>query len=156
MQLPVDKFPRLAFPAAELRLRQDEGGVKIFDPIRKKWLFLTPEEWVRQHALKYLVSDLGYSSALVRTEGGQKVHGMPRRFDVLVYTREGAPYLLMECKAPAVKINQDTFAQISAYNLTQKASVLVVTNGLEHYCCKVHFEERRYEWLSQIPAFSNN
>ncbi|HAA17018.1 MAG TPA: restriction endonuclease subunit R [Cytophagales bacterium] len=153
MQLLEEKFPQLAFPPVEVRLREDGDQIKIFDPARKKWLVLTPEEWVRQHALHFLTSTLDYPSALVRTEGGQKVNGMARRFDVLVYNREGAPHLLMECKAPTVKITQDTFEQISAYNLTQRASILVVTNGLQHYCCRVHFTEKRYEWLSEIPRF---
>ena len=153
MDKPFPNFEALALPETDLRYRVEHEKWQVYDAGRRKWLVLTPEEWVRQHAVAYLVDHLGYPRALVKSEGGQKVHGMARRFDVLAYDREGKPLLLMECKAPSVKITQGTFSQISAYNVTQRAPLLVVTNGKEHYCCKVDFEARKLSWLPQIPAF---
>ena len=155
MEYPFPDLPTLAFPEAALRLEVRQEKWQVYDVGRKKWLVLTPEEWVRQHAVDYLVRHLGYPRALVKSEGGQKVHGMTRRFDVLAYSRAGAPLLLMECKAPSVKITQATFEQVSSYNLHQRAPLLVVTNGLQHYCCQVDFEKRSYSWLQEIPQFDS-
>lgn len=153
MSTAIFDFPDLSFPNIDIQYEWNGSQWLYFDQQRKKWLVLTPEEWVRQHAISYLINHLGYPQGLLKMEGGQKVHGLARRFDLLAFSRKGTPLLLLECKAPQVKITQSVFDQIGAYNLTQKAPYLVVTNGLQHFCCLVDFEQGAVTWLSELPTF---
>lgn len=144
----------LNFPTYDFRIKSSENNYFIFDDIRKKFVALQPEEWVRQHVLHYLIIDKKYPKSLINVEKMIKVNQLKKRYDLVVFKSDGSIYLLVECKAPDIVIDQKAFDQIARYNLKLKASYLMVTNGLNHYCCKMDFEEEKYTFLEQIPDFS--
>jgi hypothetical protein len=145
---------KLNLPDYSFRILKSEGKkLFIFDSFRKKNVQLTPEEWVRQNILKFLTEEKGFPVSLVSIEAGVKVNRLSRRYDALIYDRRGKPLLLIECKAPSVNIQQSTFDQIVAYNLTIKAHYLLVSNGLKHYFCKIDTQESKYKFLEEIPYF---
>ncbi|MBN1950599.1 MAG: type I restriction enzyme HsdR N-terminal domain-containing protein [Bacteroidales bacterium] len=145
---------KLNFPTYSYTITDDENGRRyILDPIRKKRLLLTPEEWVRQHVLSFLQQEKKFPANLISTEAGLKVNRLSCRYDALVYNRQGAPVLLIECKAPSVKIDQKVFDQIAAYNQTVQAPYLFITNGLKHFCCYHDQLEKKYRFLDDIPEF---
>jgi hypothetical protein len=143
---------QLNLPFYNITLKEENGNHFIFDDIRKKYLRLTPEEWVRQNFVKYLIDEKKYPPSLIIIEKGLKLNELTKRADVLIY-KNSSPILLVECKAPTVKINQNTFDQISRYNLTFKVPYLMVTNGMSHYCCQIDFEKNSYHFLEDIPEF---
>ncbi len=143
---------QLNLPFYNITLKEENGNHFIFDDIRKKFLRLTPEEWVRQNFVKYLIDEKKYPASLIVIEKGLKLNELSKRADVLIY-KGSNPILLIECKAPTVKISQDTFDQISRYNLTFKVPYLMVTNGMSHYCCQIDFENNSYHFLEDIPEF---
>ena len=110
----------------------------IFDEIRRKYLVLTPEEWVRQHVVQYIIKEKGYPKALIKLEGGLKLNSLQKRTDIVVFNTQGEKILLVECKAPTVRITQNTFDQIARYNIIHKVPLLFVSNGLQHYACKIN------------------
>jgi hypothetical protein len=144
---------KLNLPEFSYKLKKQGERFYIYDPIRRKYLLLSPEEWVRQHLLNYLMEHLGYPRGLITTETGLKYNGMLRRSDLLVHSQEGQPYLLAECKAPEVPLTNDVFRQISMYNQTLRAEVLLVSNGLQHFCCKLNPETNKWQFLPEIPAW---
>ncbi len=144
----------LNFPTYSFRFKNSENKVSIFDKIRKKFILLTPEEWVRQHVLEFLLIDKKYPKSLINVEKTVKVSGMNKRYDIVVFNSDGSIFLLIECKAPEVKIDQKTFDQIARYNLILNAQYLMVTNGLNHYFCEMDFENEKYVFLEQLPDFS--
>ena len=125
---------RLNLPTAAFDIRQVKGKREILDPLRRKYVRLTPEEWVRQHLVQYLISGLGYPRGLTAIEKSIDLHGKRFRADVVVHDHAGRAVLMAECKEPDVSISQQTFDQIAAYNRVVQARCLVVTNGLVHYC----------------------
>lgn len=143
----------LNFPKYSFRFKSSENKLAIFDEVRKKFILLTPEEWVRQHTVRYLLSEKKYPNSLTNVEKVIKVNDLTKRYDVVVYNPDGSIFLLVECKAPNVKITQETFNQIARYNLVLKAEHLMVTNGLNHYYCKMDFENERYIFLEDLPPF---
>ena len=143
---------QLNLPFYNITLKEENGNHFIFDDIRKKYLRLTPEEWVRQNFVKYLIDEKKYPPSLIVIEKGLKLNELTKRADVLIY-KNSSPILLVECKSPTVKINQNTFDQISRYNLTFKVPYLMVTNGMSHYCCQIDFENNSYHFLDDIPEF---
>lgn len=145
---------KLNLPPYQLRIKEDGGRTMIFDSIRKKFVVLTPEEWVRQNFVMFLMQEKGIPAGLLSVEKGLVLNKTQKRTDIVVFDRSGHPVLIVECKAPAVKVTQSVFDQIARYNLTLKGRFLVVTNGLEHYCCQMFHEEKRYEFRQSIPHFS--
>lgn len=141
----------LQFPPYQFRFKNSENKVAIFDEIRKKFIILTPEEWVRQHVVQYLVHDKTYPKSWINVEKIIKLNGLTKRYDVVVFKPDGSIFLLVECKAPEIKINQHTFDQIARYNLALKADYLMVTNGLEHYFCQMDYENEHYHFLQELP-----
>ena len=141
----------LNFPTYSFRFKNSENKVSIFDKIRKKFILLTPEEWVRQHVVEFLLNEKKYSKSLINVEKVVKVNGMKKRYDVIVFNSDGSIFLLIECKAPEVKIDQKTFDQIARYNLILNAQYLMVTNGLNHYFCEMDFENEKYTFLKELP-----
>lgn len=135
-------------------LYQQNGKKQIFDEIRMKNVVLTPEEWVRQNFIKYMVTELGYPKSLISIEKGLKVNNLQKRFDAVVFNRNGLPLLLLEFKAPEVKLNQKVMEQISRYNLNLNVNYLVVSNGMTHYCCYVNKNTGEIQFLNNIPVFS--
>lgn len=145
---------KLNLPPYPQRIREENGRRDIFDVARKKFVALTPEEWVRQHFVMFLMNDKSVPASLLSVEKGLMLNKMQKRTDIVVYDRSGLPALIVECKAPSVKITQDVFDQIARYNLSLKCRYLVVTNGMEHYCCEMFHVEKRYQFCPEIPDFS--
>lgn len=143
----------LNLPAYNFKVKDQDGIRFIFDPIRKKYVMLTPEEWVRQNFIQFLIQDKKYPASLIAVEIGLKYNQLQKRADVLIYNKQGQPHLMIECKAPEVKISQETFHQIAAYNMSFKVNYLVVTNGMDHFCCKMDYSENTYQFLQMIPDF---
>lgn len=143
----------LDLPAYQDRIRtkKEAGKTYIFDPIRKNWLVLLPEELVRQLILLFLVDAKGYKFSHFRTESGLKVNELQRRTDIIAYDHQVNPYLLIECKAPRININEDTFWQSVHYNRELQAPFLVVTNGIKTYCCEMNYKNEEGKFLSTIP-----
>jgi hypothetical protein len=135
-----------------LRLNTNEGV--IFDPFRKKNVKLTPEEWVRQNFLLFLTKDKGYSEGLLSVEMALTLNNLSRRCDIVAFDSTGKPRVIVECKAPSVKITQKTFDQIATYNLKLSVDYLIVTNGLNHYCCLMNYVNNSYAFLEDIPIFA--
>ena len=125
----------------------------IFDLVRKKYLLLTPEEWVRQNFIHYLNKDKKYPLGLMGVEQMVKYNSLKTRADIVMYNTEGKANIIVECKAPDVKITQDTFNQIAKYNSQLKVKYLLVTNGMNHYCCKMDYESNRITFLEEIPSY---
>lgn len=144
----------LNFPTYQFRIKNSENTQQIFDIVRKKFVVLQPEEWVRQHTLQYLVYEKGYPLSLIGVEKMILLNGLKKRADILVYKPNGAIRLLIECKAPQIKITQLAFDQIARYNLKFEADYLMVTNGIEHYYCQMDYKKEKYTFLKQIPDFS--
>ncbi|HEY0030387.1 MAG TPA: type I restriction enzyme HsdR N-terminal domain-containing protein [Bacteroidia bacterium] len=144
---------QLNLPPYQFKMKQMPDCIRIFDVFRKKYVLLTPEEWVRQNFLQYLVLEKNFPASLIAVEVGLKYNQLQKRADVLVYDKQGAPFLLVECKAPEIKITQDTFDQIARYNMVFKVKYLVVTNGINHFCCSMDYTNNSYQYLEIIPAF---
>jgi type I site-specific restriction endonuclease len=144
---------KLNFPDFKFRIEKKEGKPTIFDEIRKKFLILSPEEWVRQNLIKFLIQEKNVPAGLIVIEKGLKVNQLNKRTDIVIYKRDGKAGMIVECKAPSVKISQATFEQIARYNMSLRVPLLVVSNGLEHYCCKIDFEKEQYSFLKDIPTF---
>jgi len=145
---------RLNLPEYDFKTRINESGkTEIFDYVRKKYLLQTPEEWVRQNFIRYLITEKSYPSSLILIEKGLNIHQMKRRFDAVVYTNSGKPAMLIEFKAPQVKINQKVFQQIANYNLQLRVKYLLVSNGLNHYCCEMDYLKQSFIFLNNIPDF---
>jgi hypothetical protein len=144
---------KLNFPTYSFRFKNSENKIAIFDEIRKKFILLTPEEWVRQHVVSFLLQEKKYPKSYINVEKLIKFFDLNKRYDVVVYQPNGAIYLLIECKAPEVNVTQDTFDQIARYNLKLKAKYLMITNGLNHYFCEMDFENEKYVFLSDLPDF---
>lgn len=143
------------FPVYSFRFKNSENKVSIFDEIRKKFILLTPEEWVRQHVVQFLLQDKKYPKSYINVEKLIKINDLSKRYDGVVFQPNGEIFLLIECKAPEVPISQQTFDQIARYNLVLKAKYLMVTNGLNHYFCQMDFENEKYVFLKELPEYSN-
>lgn len=144
----------LNFPEYAFRIKNSQNSVLIFDEVRKKFVKLTPEEWVRQHTVKFLTKDKKYPLSHINVEKQILYNGLQKRYDVVVFNPNGSIHLLVECKAPHINISQTTFDQIAQYNFKMNATFLMVTNGLDHYVCQMLFKEEKYKFLKEIPEFS--
>lgn len=143
----------LNFPTYPFKLKQESGKTYIFDELRKRFLVLTPEEWVRQHLVKFLIEEKKYPRTLIKLEGGLKLNALQKRSDALLFNTQGEKVMLVECKAPSVRITQDTFDQVARYNFVHRVPWLVVSNGLQHFCCKVDFGKSIYTFHEEIPDY---
>ena len=150
---------KLNLPEYNFRLQQSAKGPRIFDTIRKKFVALTPEEWVRQNFIQYLTEEKKYPLSLISVETGLKYNRLKKRCDITIYDRKGATWMLVECKAPEVNISQETFDQVATYNMggKEKTRFLAVTNGLKHYCCEIAGTaapvKGGYRFLKGFPDF---
>lgn len=144
---------KLNLPSYDFRIRELDSKQQIFDFIRKKFVALTPEEWVRQNFTHYLVEEKQYPASLIAIEKGLLVAKRTKRTDIVIYNRMGKPLVIVECKAPEVKITPDVFDQIVRYNITLKANYLIVTNGLEHFCCQLFYNDNSYTFLKEVPDY---
>ena len=144
---------RLNLPPFEIKLRGTKAQPQIFDILRKKYIALTPEEWVRQHFVHFLVDHKGYPAALMANEIQLKVGEKTLRADSVLYSRELKPRMIIEYKAPHIPITQKVFDQISIYNMLLHVDYLVVSNGLQHYICKMDYNDKKYLFLEDIPDY---
>jgi predicted type IV restriction endonuclease len=144
---------QLNLPAIEAKIVKEEGRHKIFDPIRKKYVVLTPEEWVRQHFIHFVTSGLLYPRSLIKVESGLQVNSLNKRSDIIIFDRKGKPWMLIECKAPDLKLNQQAFNQVSVYNMTVGAKYIAVTNGMVHFCMVSGKDGEKPVFLASFPQF---
>jgi hypothetical protein len=144
---------RLNLPPYPIKIQEKGEKRQIFDFLRRKWVALTPEEWVRQHFTHFLVEHKNYPQALLANEVELRIGEKRLRCDTLLYNKELRPRMIIEYKAPTIQIQQKTFDQISVYNLLLKVDYLVVSNGLSHYCCKMDYEHQSYQFLKDIPEY---
>src|SRR5690606_29543750 len=145
---------KLNFPNYSFRFKNSENKVAIFDEVRKKFILLTPEEWVRQHVVKFLTEEKQYPKSHINVEKVLKINGLTKRYDVVVFQPNGKIHLLVECKAPEVTISQSVFDQVARYNMTMDAAYLMVTNGLNHYFCRIDKEQEQYTFLRELPQYN--
>ncbi len=144
---------RLNLPPFDFKLKASGANLLVFDVLRKKYVILTPEEWVRQHFVHYLIGHLHYPKSLISIERGTSYNTLQKRTDLCVYNNTGLPHLLVECKAAHVPITQEVVKQASVYNQTLRARFVVITNGLQHYCWEVDFAANSFTALQEIPSF---
>lgn len=144
----------LNLPDHGVKTKHGPDGDRIFDPVRRAWVACTPEEWVRQHVINHLVHDLGAPMSLMAVEKQLIMNRLARRADIVVHDRSARPVLLVECKAPGVKLDQAAFEQAARYNTVYKVPYLLITNGLAHYCCRVHQGAGRLEFLPAVPPYN--
>lgn len=143
----------LNLPPYKYKLKSNENKTFIFDVIRKKYVVLTPEEWVRQHILHFLIIQKGYPKSLISIEKQVVVNKLIKRTDIVVYAKSGLPHIIVECKAPSVKISQNAFDQIARYNLKLNANFLIVSNGLVHYFAQLDTQNECFAFLQDIPKY---
>lgn len=141
----------LNFPKFQFRFKISENKRFIFDDIRKKYVLATPEEWVRQHVVQFLIQVKKYPQSYINVEKLVKINNINKRYDVVVFAPDGKIFLLVECKEPNIGITQPVFDQIARYNLSLNAQFLMVTNGLDHYYCKLDYENEKYQFLTDLP-----
>lgn len=144
---------QLNLPNYKFRIKSTKNKYEIFDIIRKKYVILTPEEWVRQHIIHYLIEEKKYPVSLIGVEKKLTINNLTKRTDILIFNNKGLPHIIVECKAPSVQITQGSFDQIARYNLKLKANLLIVSNGLQHYVSKMDFENEKYIFLENIPDY---
>ena len=144
----------LNFPKYDFSIKESEGKKQIYDSLRKKYLILTPEEWVRQHIVHYFLREHDYPRSLCKLEGGIQINKLPKRVDVLFYDRKGEPFMLIECKAPSIKLTDKVFEQAAIYNLKVKAKYIFLTNGKQHLIFS--YQNNGYKNIIEIPAFPQN
>ncbi|MDD2346412.1 MAG: type I restriction enzyme HsdR N-terminal domain-containing protein [Bacteroidales bacterium] len=144
---------KLNLPSYEICTKIQNEKRYVWDFVRKKHVRLTNEEWVRQHFLNLLVNINSIPASLIGVEKKIIANNMDKRFDILVFNSSAKPVMIIECKAPEIKISQDTFMQASNYNTVLKAPILIVTNGLEHYCAHINFEQEKIDFLDFIPDY---
>lgn len=126
----------------------------IFDIIRKKYVALTKEEWVRQHFIHYMIQEKGFPLSLISVERGLKLLKIQKRYDIVIFNNKGEPKLIVECKSPEISLSQDAFDQAARYNMGLKVDYMIISNGIDHYCCKINYENDDYTFLDDIPKYS--
>ncbi len=137
------------------KVKIENGKRLIFDDIRKKYVVATPEELVRQNFIHFLISEKKYPKSKISVEKGIHLNGLSKRFDIVVYDKTMKPWIIIECKAPKVPITQKTFDQAAQYNIKLQVNYLITTNGAETFCCKINAQEKKYEFLNEIPDYGN-
>ena len=146
---------RLNLPEYQFNLKKSDSGLLIFDALRKKYVALTPEEWVRQHFVQFLIHERDFPAALMGNEVSLTQNDIKRRCDTVVAARDGSTLVIIEYKAPSITITQATFDQIVRYNMVLRARYLIVSNGVNHYCCRIDYENNSYDFLHDIPHYSS-
>lgn len=144
----------LNIPSYPIKLAVRNGKNVIFDVLRRRFVALTPEEWVRQHFVHFLIERKNYPQSLMANEISLSLNGMAKRCDTVLYNRDLTAKMIIEYKAPTIEISQKAFTQISHYNLVLKVDYLIVSNGLNHYCCKMDYVNQSYTFLAEIPDYS--
>ncbi|MBC8617984.1 type I restriction enzyme HsdR N-terminal domain-containing protein [Parabacteroides faecis] len=144
----------LNLPTFAAKVKEKDGKHIIFDPVRRKFVALTPEEWVRQHFVNYLITNKGYPKELLANEVPLKLNGTSKRCDTVAYNRFLTPLMIVEYKAPHIEITSSVFDQIVRYNMVLHVRYLAVSNGISHFCCKIDYENLTYSFLEGIPEYN--
>lgn len=145
----------LNLPAFPIKVDNRDGRTVVFDVIRRRYVALTPEEWVRQHFVHFLLEHKGYPQALLANEVQVQLNGTKKRCDTVLYRRDLTARMIIEYKAPEIVITQKVFDQITRYNMVLKVDYLIVSNGLQHYCCRIDYEQNSYTFLEDIPMYTD-
>lgn len=145
----------LNLPTFDAKIRKTSNGLEIFDPLRRKYVSLTPEEWVRQHFVHYLISEKGYPASLMANETMIRLNSLTKRCDTVVYDNSLRPVVICEFKKPDIEITQQVFDQVVRYNIVLKVKYLIVSNGMSHYCCKMNYEDMSFDYLQEIPEYGD-
>ena len=146
---------KLNFPKYNFRFKSNENKTLIFDIIRKKFVILTPEEWVRQHTLHFLITEKKYPVSYINVEKQLLLNDTVKRYDIVIFKNDGDVEIIIECKAPSIPINQVTFDQIARYNIKLNAKFLIVTNGFTHFYCQMDFKNKTYIFLKDFPSYKS-
>lgn len=144
----------LNLPVFDINIKKNGNKLTVFDRLRRRFVALTPEEWVRQHFINYLITEKKYPTSLIANEIQINLNNQKKRCDTVVYNKEMHPLVIVEYKAPDVKITQEVFDQIANYNIVLKVEYLIVSNGINHYCCRIDYEQQKYQYLSDIPSYN--
>lgn len=147
------KMLPLNLPKYDVKIKVEDGRMKILDILRRTYVALTPEEWVRQHFVHYLITEKGYPASLMANEVTLNLNGMKLRCDTVVYDNKPAPRIIIEYKASDIEITQNVFSQISRYNIVLKVDYLIVSNGIKHYCCKIDYKTKNFCFMQEIPQY---
>jgi len=145
---------QLNLPDYKFRIKKQDEKLFIFDSQRKRYVSLTPEEWVRQNFIRFMIEEKGYPAAYLAIEKQLNLNGMKKRCDAILYDNEAKPIMIIEFKAPKVPITQATFDQVAVYNAKLKVDLLIISNGIEHFCCRVNSNTAKYEFFKGIPHYS--
>lgn len=145
----------LNLPTYDAKIRRSNNALEVFDPLRRKYVTLTPEEWVRQHFINYLITEKKYPASLMANETGIKLNSLTRRCDTVVYNKQLEPLMIIEYKESNVQITQQVFDQVVRYNNVLKVPFIVVSNGITHYCCRIDYENQSYNYLTEIPEYQD-
>lgn len=143
----------LNFKSYNLIIKNNENKQYVFDEVRKKNVLLTPEEWVRQNCVQFLIHEKKYPKSLISIEKKLSINSLTKRYDIVIFNSSGEIILLVECKSPKIKISQKTFDQVAIYNLAFKSQYLMITNGLTHYFCTVDYSKNKYSFLEELPIY---
>lgn len=143
----------LNLPSFDIKVKKQDGKLFVLDHLRRKYVALTPEEWVRQHFINYLIEEKGYPVSLIANETQIVLNRQKKRCDTVVYDRNTQPLVIVEYKASDVKISQEVFNQIVRYNIVLRVKYLIVSNGMEHYCCKMDYENQTFDYLQNVPEY---
>lgn len=146
---------QLNLPSFEAKIRLENGKYKILDPIRRKYVALTPEEWVRQHFVNFLISTYHYPKEMIANEVSIRLNETSKRCDTVVYAPSLSPLMIVEYKAPTVELTPAVFEQVARYDMALHARFLIVSNGLRHICCEIRYGERKYHFLEEIPSYDS-
>lgn len=146
---------QVEFSKYDLNIKSENNNQFIFDIIRKRFVILTPEEWVRQHIIHYLITDHQFPKSLISVEKKLVLNGLTKRTDIVLYNRNGEPVLIVECKADSVALSQKTFEQIARYNLTLLVPYLWVTNGKSNFLCRIDHLNKKFSFLKTLPAVNS-
>lgn len=143
----------LNLPSFDAKIRKTNNGLEVFDPLRRKYVSMTPEEWVRQHFVHYLISEKGYPASLMANEAMIKLNSLTKRCDTVAYNNQLEPLVICEFKKPDIEITQQVFDQVVRYNIVLKVKYLIVSNGMSHYCCKMNYDDMSFDYLQEIPEY---
>ena len=143
----------LNLPSFDIKLRKGKSGTEVFDRLRKKYIKLTPEEWVRQHFINYLITEKEYPETLMANETAIQLYSLSKRCDTVIYDNTLQPVAICEYKKPNIKIDQQVFDQVLRYNIVLKVKFLIISNGINHYCCVIDHEDLSYYFLEEIPNY---
>lgn len=144
----------LNLPRYNFKIKFQKNKQQIFDEVRKKYVVLTPEEWVRQHFIRFLIHEKKYPASRMAVEYALNYNTLSKRGDIVIFGKNALPHIIVECKAPAVQLSQEVFDQAARYNFILRVNYLIITNGLQHFCCEMDYEKNTFRFLPDLPVYT--